>query len=268
MNPPDQPTDTNRRARIAHAESLGYVRCEPYASIGDKTPRWGKDGSYYSFAQLPTPDLAPTPRTDAEQWETVDEVRCFARTLERELADAKAELKVANRSIVSSLLYNTLKEKLSAAKEECEELLSVNATGAERLRFVLEENSRLRAEVEELKGRLESSMDHHLKYRDNLREDLASTSARAELAEADLKHMQSSALTWARFAGDKAACADIAEQRAQITERLWKEFITLMEITEESDSGNEFRPNKISSCRAIDGKRLNEILAEARRIVF
>ena len=61
---------------------------------------------------------------------------------------------------------------------------------------------------------------------------------------------------------------DIAEQCAQITERLWKEFITLMEITEESDSGNEFRPNKISSCRAIDGKRLNEILAEARRIVF
>jgi hypothetical protein len=62
--------------------------------------------------------------------------------------------------------------------------------------------------------------------------------------------------------------ADIAEQCAQITERLWKEFITLMEITEESDSGNEFRPNKISSCRAMDGKRLNEILAEARRIVF
>jgi hypothetical protein len=80
--------------------------------------------------------------------------------------------------------------------------------------------------------------------------------------------MQSSALTWARFAADKSACADIAEQCAQITERLWKEFITLMEITEESDSGNEFRPNKISSCRAMDGKRLNEILAEARRIVF
>ena len=51
-------------------------------------------------------------------------------------------------------------------------------------------------------------------------------------------------------------------------ERLWKEFITLMEITEESDSGYEFNPNKISSCRAIDGKRLNEILNEARGIVF
>ena len=88
------------------------------------------------------------------------------------------------------------------------------------------------------------------------------------MKEAELKQMQSSALTWARFAGDKAACADIAEQRAQITERLWKEFITLMDITEESDSGNEFNPNKISSCRAMDGKRLNEILNEARQIVF
>jgi hypothetical protein len=110
-------------------------------------------------------------------------------------------------------LCRTLERELTAAKAECEELLSVNATGAERLRFVLEENSRLRAEVE--------------RYKDDYRD-----------------------------AGK------------QITERLWKEFITLMEITEESDSGNEFRPNKISSCRAMDGKRLNEILAEARRIVF
>lgn len=92
--------------------------------------------------------------------------------------------------------------------------------------------------------------------------------ARVEKAEDELKQTQSSALNWARFAGDKAACADIAEQRAQITERLWKEFITLMDITEESDSGNAFNPNKISSCRAMDGKRLNEILNEARQIVF
>jgi hypothetical protein len=56
--------------------------------------------------------------------------------------------------------------------------------------------------------------------------------------------------------------------RAEKLEKLWKEFITLMEITEESDSGYEFNPNKISSCRALDGRRLNEILVEARQIVF
>ena len=56
--------------------------------------------------------------------------------------------------------------------------------------------------------------------------------------------------------------------RAEKSEKLWKEFITIMEITEESDSGYEFNPNKISSCRAMDGRRLNEILNEARQIVF
>ena len=55
---------------------------------------------------------------------------------------------------------------------------------------------------------------------------------------------------------------------AEKSERLWREFITLMEITEESDSGYAFNPNKITSCREIDGKRLNEILNEARQIVF
>jgi hypothetical protein len=58
------------------------------------------------------------------------------------------------------------------------------------------------------------------------------------------------------------------QARAEKSEKLWKEFIDLLEITEESDSGNEFNPNKISSCRAIDGKRLNEILNEARGMVF
>jgi hypothetical protein len=41
-----------------------------------------------------------------------------------------------------------------------------------------------------------------------------------------------------------------------------------MDITEESDSGYAFNVNKISSCRAMDGKRLNEILIEARQIIF
>ena len=58
------------------------------------------------------------------------------------------------------------------------------------------------------------------------------------------------------------------QARAEKSEKLWKEFITLMEITEESDSGYKFNPNKISSCRAMDGKRLNEILVEARGITF
>ena len=81
-----------------------------------------------------------------------------------------------------------------------------------------------------------------------------------------------------RAAGSANGFTDFARQlerentqldaRAEKAEKLWKEFITLMEITEESDSGYAFNPNKISSCRAMDGKRLNEILNEARQIVF
>lgn len=56
--------------------------------------------------------------------------------------------------------------------------------------------------------------------------------------------------------------------RVEKAEKLWKEFITLMEITEESNSGYKFNPNKISSSRTMDGKRLNEILIEARQIAF
>jgi septal ring factor EnvC (AmiA/AmiB activator) len=81
-----------------------------------------------------------------------------------------------------------LRCELAAAKAECEELLSVNATGAERLRFVLEENSRLRAEVtgktSPIKLRLKSSTYASKSARAWLAE-LDAAVARAEKAEAD-----------------------------------------------------------------------------------
>jgi hypothetical protein len=49
--------------------------------------------------------------------------------------------------------------------------------------------------------------------------------------------------------------------------RLWHQLLFLLEITEESDSGNEFRPNYISSCRAVDGDRIQKILEEAKQLV-
>ena len=133
--------------------------------------------------------------------------------------------------------------------------------------------------------------------------DYAKMTARAELAEASAKLWEADALRYANnteFWKDRAekAEAELARLREELavannwaehhaargndliaeninhaeaairSERLWKEFITLMDITEESDSGYAFNPNKISSCRAIDGKRLNEILNEARQIVF
>lgn len=48
---------------------------------------------------------------------------------------------------------------------------------------------------------------------------------------------------------------------------LWHQLFFLLDITEESDSGNEFRPNRISSCRAVDGERIQKILEDAKRVI-
>jgi len=46
-----------------------------------------------------------------------------------------------------------------------------------------------------------------------------------------------------------------------------KEFIDLMGRVEESDSGKEFRPNQISSCRALEGERLQALMDEMGKLV-
>jgi hypothetical protein len=43
------------------------------------------------------------------------------------------------------------------------------------------------------------------------------------------------------------------------------EFMRLLNKVEVSDSDREFRPNRISSCRVMDGKKLGEILVEFDR---
>lgn len=49
--------------------------------------------------------------------------------------------------------------------------------------------------------------------------------------------------------------------------KLIKEFLSLLDIEEESDNGHLFKPNQISSCRVFDGQRINEILEELKKIV-
>lgn len=48
---------------------------------------------------------------------------------------------------------------------------------------------------------------------------------------------------------------------------LWREFIRLLEIREESDSGREFSPNRIQSCRVVDGQRIDEIITAAKSLL-
>jgi hypothetical protein len=80
-----------------------------------------------------------TPRTDAQEWTTETRTRVvwasFARTLETELARLRAELEVANHSIVSSLLYNTLKETNARLRAELTDETNLHA----QTRTVVEE---------------------------------------------------------------------------------------------------------------------------------
>jgi hypothetical protein len=64
----------------------------------------------------------------------------------------------------------------------------------------------------------------------------------------------------------KAKAAALKKPLLKLT-GLWHQLIFLLEITEESDNGTEFRPNRISSCRALDGERIDKIITEAKQII-
>ena len=53
--------------------------------------------------------------------------------------------------------------------------------------------------------------------------------------------------------------------KAQQYDVLVKELFRLLDLTEETDDGRVFHPNQISSCRALDAEKLNQILVELKR---
>jgi hypothetical protein len=84
--------------------------------------------------------------------------------------------------------------------------------------------------------------------------------SRAESAEAKC-------LEQARLLGiSRSEVAALKRPLLRLTS-LWHQLFFLLDITEESDSGNEFRPNRISSCRAVDGERIQKILEEAKQLI-
>lgn len=55
--------------------------------------------------------------------------------------------------------------------------------------------------------------------------------------------------------------------KAQAYDVLVKELFILLDITEETDDGRVFHPNQISSCRALDAEKLNQVLKELKNVL-
>ena len=55
--------------------------------------------------------------------------------------------------------------------------------------------------------------------------------------------------------------------KAQAYDVLVRELFRLLDITEQTDDGRYFRPNKISSCRAMDAERLEKVLVELKNVL-
>lgn len=55
--------------------------------------------------------------------------------------------------------------------------------------------------------------------------------------------------------------------KAQAYDVLVRELFRLLDITEQTDDGRVFRPNKISSCRAMDAEKLNQVLKELKNVL-
>lgn len=89
----------------------------------------------------------------------------------------------------------------------------------------------------------------------------------AAALEIELKEAEAECLEQARLLGISGNQVVALQRPLLRSTSLWHQLFFLLDITEESDSGNEFRPNRISSCRAVDGDRIQKILEEAKQLV-
>jgi len=55
--------------------------------------------------------------------------------------------------------------------------------------------------------------------------------------------------------------------KAQAYDVLVRELFRLLDKTEETDEGRVFRPNRISSCRALDAEKLEQVLKELKNVL-
>jgi hypothetical protein len=199
--------------------------------------------------------LAPTPKTDAATKEHTSSDIFFDYVLPQDMA--------------------ALERELAAAKAECEELRSVNATGAERLRFVLEENSRLRAEVERLTTKIGNQADR-IRYLEGAINHATGTPlskaiARAEKAEAALAEAkleretiaQSSLRSLESYIDKLKQFAERAE-KAEADNAKWQKLLLMSRDDREIDLISEIEEQ--ARLLGMSGEREADLLGKLGRL--
>ena len=182
-----------------------------------------------------------TPRTDtaviASGFQSVPfGFQDFARTLETELATARSERDLAITRVASILWSGAIDKRTCGEVQQWADDYTAELT-------------RLRALSDQLSNNLSAV---GAAYNDE--------KARAEKAEAEC-------LEQARLLGISGSEVAALKRPLFRLTNLWHQLFFLLDITEESDSGNTFRPNYISSCRAVDAERMEKILAEAKQLI-
>ena len=91
-----------------------------------------------------------------------------------------------------------------------------------------------------------------------LRSELTAARAELRIAKRDMSDGH------AQWIMDCDIIQSLTEQRDRLAD-LTKQFIKILDITEESDSGRSFHPTNITSCRAGDLHKIGELVEALRR---
>ena len=138
------------------------------------------------------------------------------------------------------------------------ELTESKADFKEERRFLIAEIKELNAELDHLRAELALREAEYLMGALRMVTESADRwQFRAEKAEAEC-------LEQARLLG--LSGNEVATLRSAVfrLSSLWHQLFFLLDITEESDSGNAFKPNYFSSCRIADAESMEKILTNAK----
>jgi hypothetical protein len=211
----------------------------------------------------------PHTREAVERWQQ-GKINIFdaLAELEDQRDEVKKELAELNERFVSKCLKETrlqmqVDEKWALRRElETELGITSEMANDESLRFGLEAIQRLKKERDAAQAECEEQAQ--LLGKSAEREDVLRTKAEQQKQEI-LKYTAVLEDIRAGYEGTCYACEPAAELNVEYRDAS-RELIRLLEIEEESDMGNVFRPNVVRSCRVVDGMQINQCLKKLKEL--